>query len=210
MTALASILIVDDEAVIAEMLRDYFVAQGYEVEVAMNGGDALMLASQNRPDAVLLDIHLPGISGAEVLSRLRALDESMAVVMLSGTDDEDLARSLLQAGAFDYVRKPFNFERLDHVVGLAVAVGRQKPPHGVVLPFRSDRRAAAASPSDEAAVPHSWCGTCGQAITDEPKAVVDKGAVFHATCWLQRRPICDVTPPPDQRVGRERRLKKGF
>ena len=187
MTTLGPILIVEDEAVIAEMLRDYFVEQGYEVEVAMNGGDALMLASQNRPDAVLLDIHLPGISGAEVLSQLRALDESMAVVMLSGTDDENLARSLLKAGAFDYVRKPFNFERLDHVVGLAVAVGRQKPRHGVVLPFRPDRRAAVATPSDEAAVSRSWCGTCGLAITDEPKAVVDKGAVFHATCWLQRR-----------------------
>lgn len=209
MTALTSILIVEDEAAIAEMLHDHFVEQGYEVEVAMNGGDALMLASQNRPDAVFLDIHLPGMNGAEVLSQLRALDESMAVVMLSGTDDEDVARSLLEAGAFDYVRKPFNFERLDHVVGLAVAVGRQRPRHDVVLPFGSDRRAAVAAPSDEAAVSRSWCGTCGQVITDEPKAVVDKGALFHATCWLQRRPIDDVTPPPDQRVGREGLLEKG-
>jgi DNA-binding response OmpR family regulator len=181
-----SILIVEDEAVIAEMLRDYFVGQDYEVEVAMNGGDALMLASQKRPDAVLLDSQLPGISGAEVLSQLRALDESLAIVMLSGADDEGLARALLKAGAFDCVRKPFNFDRLDHVVGLAVAVGRQKPRHGVVLPFRSDRRAAVAAPPDETVISRSCCGTCGQAITDEPKAVVDKGAVFHATCWLQR------------------------
>jgi DNA-binding response OmpR family regulator len=187
MTARESILVVEHEAAMAEMLHDHFVGQGYEVEVAMHGGDALMLAAQCRPAAVILEIRLPETSGPAVLSQLRALDDSLAVVLLSGTDDEDLARSLLKAGAFDYVRKPFDFDRLDHVVTLAVAVGQQKARHGVVLPFRSDRRAAAASPSDEAAVSRSWCGTCGQAITDEPRAVMDKGAVFHATCWLQRR-----------------------
>src|SRR5260370_99543 len=78
------------------------------------------------------------------------------------------------------------FRSLVTVVGLAVAVGRQKPRHGVVLPFRSDRRADVTAPPDETVISRSCCGTCGQAITDEPKAVVDKGAVFHATCWLQR------------------------
>ncbi len=187
MTTQGSILIVEDEAVIAETLRDHFVEQGCAVEVAMHGGDALLLASLQRPDAVILDIELPGVSGAEVLSRLRALDDSLAIVLLSGTDDEDVARALLKAGAFDYVRKPFRFERLDHVVSLAVAVGRQKPRHGVLLPFTSDRRAVAASPSDKADISRSRCGLCGQAIADATGAVVDKGALFHSPCWLQRR-----------------------
>ena len=54
-----AILIVDDEPAVAEMLRDIFMAQGYAVDGASNGGDALMLASLSRPDAIILDIKLP-------------------------------------------------------------------------------------------------------------------------------------------------------
>ncbi len=192
MTAREFILVVEHEAAMAEMLRDHFVGQGYEVEVAMHGGDALMLAAQHRPAAVLLDIRLPETPGPAVLSQLRALDDSLAVVLLSGTDDENLARALLKAGAFDYVRKPFDFDRLDHVVALAVPGGQQKVPHGGVLPVRSDRRAAAAAPSADADMSRSRCGLCGQAIADATRAVVDKGASLHATCWLLLRA---KTPP---------------
>jgi DNA-binding response OmpR family regulator len=135
-----SILIVDDEPAVAEMLRDIFVSQGYAVDGARNGGDAVMLASLSRPDAVILDIKLPDTTGAEVLTRLRELDDSIAVVMLSGSDDEDMARSLLKAGAIDYIRKPFKFDQLTQAVGLAVEVGKGRPRRGVVLPFHPDRR----------------------------------------------------------------------
>lgn len=135
-----SILIVDDEPAVAEMLRDIFVSQGYEVDAATNGGDAVMLASLSRPDAVVLDIKLPDTTGAEVLARLRELDDSIPVVMLSGSDDEDLARALLKAGAMDYLRKPFQFDQLLQAVGLAVDVGKGRPRRGVVLPFNPVRR----------------------------------------------------------------------
>ncbi len=133
-------MIVDDEPAVAEMLRDIFLSQGYAVDGASNGGDALMLASLSRPDAVILDIKLPDTTGAEVLAKIHGLDESIPVVMLSGSDDEDMARTLLKAGAIDYIRKPFQFDQLLQAVNLAVEVGKKRPRRGVVLPFHPDRR----------------------------------------------------------------------
>ncbi len=182
MTARGVILVVEDEEAVVELLRDYLTEQGYDVDIAMNGGDALMLASLRRPDAVLLDVNLPDSSGAEVLSRLREQDPSLAVVMLSGGDDAELARPLLKAGAFDYVRKPFRFDRLDETIRLAVAVGTKKPPRGVVLPFRSDRRAAGAP--DEAP---PACAVCAEAIADVNNAIADAGRLVHAACWRRGR-----------------------
>jgi DNA-binding response OmpR family regulator len=135
-----SILIVDDELAVAEMLRDIFEGQGYAVDCAANGGDALMLASLSRPDTVILDMKLPDTTGADVLARIRGLDDSIPVVMLSGSDDEEVARALLKAGAIDYLSKPFQFDQLTQTIALAVEVGRGRPRRGVVLPFHPDRR----------------------------------------------------------------------
>lgn len=152
-TPRGSILIVDDEPAVAEMLRDIFLSQGYAVDGASNGGDALMLASLSRPDAVILDIKLPDTTGADVLARIRELDESIPVVMLSGSDDEDMARTLLKLGAMDYIRKPFQFEQLTQAVSLAVEVGKGRPRRGVVLPFHPDRRRRQAPVTEPEPVP---------------------------------------------------------
>lgn len=119
------LLVVDDEEDITAMLADHFQACGYAVEIAHNGRDALLMAAARRPDTVLLDVTMPGLEGAEVLSRLRAVDPTVSVVMLTGNGDEELARNLLRAGAFDYVRKPFELDVLERVVATAVAVGRR-------------------------------------------------------------------------------------
>ena len=119
------LLVVDDEQEITALLEEHFSACGYAVEVAHNGGDALMLAAARRPDTVVLDITMPGPDGAEVLSRLHAVDPTIAVVMLTGNGDEDLARTLLRAGAFDYVPKPFDLDVLERVISAAVAAGRR-------------------------------------------------------------------------------------
>ena len=119
------LLVVDDEQDITAVLEEHFSARGYAVDVAHNGGDALVLAAARRPDTVVLDITMPGPDGSEVLSRLRAVDPTIAVVMLTGNGDEDLARWLLRAGAFDYIRKPFELDVLERVVTAAVAAGRR-------------------------------------------------------------------------------------
>jgi DNA-binding response OmpR family regulator len=135
-----NVLIVDDEAALAEMLRDHLALEGYRVDVAMNGGDAVMLASIERPDAVILDLMLPGISGEQVFEKLRELDTSIAIVLLTGMADETIARGLLKAGAFDYLRKPTDVGRLTTTVALAVAAGREHARPRTVVPFTSDRR----------------------------------------------------------------------
>jgi DNA-binding response OmpR family regulator len=119
------LLVVDDEHEITDLLQEHFRACGYDVDVAHDGAEALVTAAARRPDAVLLDVTMPVRGGAEVLARLRALDPTVSVIMLTGNDDEALARDLLRAGAFDYVPKPFRLELLERVVAAAVAAGRR-------------------------------------------------------------------------------------
>ena len=119
------LLVVDDEPHITAVLEEHFRTCGYVVDVANNGATALVLAAARRPDAVLLDISMPGPDGGEVLARLRAIDPTVAVVMLTGNGDVELARRLLRAGAVDYVPKPFDLDALERVVATAVAVGRR-------------------------------------------------------------------------------------
>jgi DNA-binding response OmpR family regulator len=98
-----------------------------------------MLASLERPDAVILDLMLPEISGEQIFHKLRALDDSIAIVMLTGMADESVARGLLRAGAFDYLSNPPDFQRLYAAMALAMAAGRGKSRPGTVVPFLSDR-----------------------------------------------------------------------
>jgi two-component system, NtrC family, response regulator AtoC len=135
------ILIVDDDALIVELLRTYLTGLGYQTDVAMTGGEALMLVELNRPDAVILDLKLPDLSGAEILRRLRSADATIPVLMLTGNTDEGVARGLLKAGALDYICKPVRLEILETAVTTAVSVGRQRPRRGVVLQFPGTRRA---------------------------------------------------------------------
>jgi two-component system nitrogen regulation response regulator GlnG len=148
MSEQGSILIVDDEPDIGAMLAEDFRPRGYKVDVALHAGDAVMLATLERPDAVILDLMLPEISGEQIFHQLRALDPSMAIVLLTGMADETVARQLLRAGAFDYLRKPPDFERLHTAMLLAVAAGREKTRPGTIVPLTSDRWT---SPGDAAA-----------------------------------------------------------
>ena len=150
-----SILIVDDEPALAAMLEEQLSERGYKVDVALHGGDAVMLASIERPDAVILDLMLPEISGEHIFHELRTLDDSIAIVLLTGMADETVARALLRAGAFDYLRKPPDFERLHATVELAVAAGREKSRPGTVVPFTSDRRTPPGEAASDASAPEA-------------------------------------------------------
>jgi len=118
---LGRLLIVDDDPAIVEMVVDYFTGAGFEVFGAHHGGDGLMLAEQESPDMVLLDIRMPGLSGVEVLQQLKLRWPGLPVVIVSGAGDAALARRCLKRGAFDYVSKPFNWEYLHRCVGAALA-----------------------------------------------------------------------------------------
>jgi DNA-binding NtrC family response regulator len=191
-----SLLVVDDESDVADVLRDFFEEQGYAVTCAVNGRDALVLASLARPDAVILDIRMPERDGPDVLRDLLALDDSITVVMLSGTDDEEIARDLLKAGAFDYVRKPFMLDNLEQVVGLAVLVGKRKTlPDDDGSPWQCDARTLAEETPRGAA--DTWCGSCHERVpAGDTTAVRERDGLYHATCWLTR--FTGYVPPGPQ------------
>jgi len=119
------VLVVDDEDNVRDVVQEYFTSLGYEVDIAHDGAEALRCAAAIRPDVVLLDINMPGLTGDEALNRLHALDPTVPIVMLTANADEHVARDLLRRGAMDYVAKPFQLETLDRVVATAVAAGRR-------------------------------------------------------------------------------------
>jgi DNA-binding response OmpR family regulator len=119
------VLIVDDEVYITDVIQQHFTSLGYDVDVARHGAAALVRAAAVRPDVVLLDVNLPELSGDQVLDRLKTIDPTVPIVMLTGNTDEDLARSFLQRGALDYIAKPFHLAALERVVATAVALGQR-------------------------------------------------------------------------------------
>ena len=103
------LLLVDDEPRLVAALRRGLNAEGFAVEVAMDGPEAVRLAREGDFDAVVLDVMLPGLSGYEVVRRLRADDNWVPVLMLSAKDGEHDQADALDDGADDYLTKPFSF-----------------------------------------------------------------------------------------------------
>jgi two-component system response regulator (stage 0 sporulation protein F) len=118
------ILVVDDEPLIAEILKEHF-KPAYDVETALSGADALSAVARERPDVVLLDINMPRMNGVEVLKRIKRLDATIAVIMVTANEQVSVAGEALRHGAFGYVPKPFDFRYLDHMVASIFGAPRQ-------------------------------------------------------------------------------------
>ena len=106
------ILAIEDEPAILRMLERGLTAAGHQALTASTGEDGVALAESEAVDVVLLDISLPDVSGHEVLSRIRARRPGLPVLMLTARDDIDNKVRALDAGADDYLTKPFAFEEL--------------------------------------------------------------------------------------------------
>jgi len=128
--SLGRLLCVDDEAPVLEVLSEYFSTQGYSVETAGSGAEALAAVPRVRPDLVLLDVRMPGMDGLEVLKKIREIDPGLAVIMVTANEDVALARETLKLGAFDYVSKPFDFRYLDRAVSAALVQAGALAPVG--------------------------------------------------------------------------------
>jgi two-component system KDP operon response regulator KdpE len=107
-----SVLIVDDEASLRKALRTSLTASGFVVEEARNGEEALGTVQQHPFDLVLLDINMPGISGIDACRRIRGISPQAGIVMITVRDVEDDKVRALEAGADDYVTKPFKLREL--------------------------------------------------------------------------------------------------
>ncbi|NDJ76709.1 MAG: response regulator [Chloroflexi bacterium] len=114
MTDKSHILIVEDDLDLSEMLNAYFRVQGYEVQTAAWGEDAVRLTQEVRPDLVVLDIRLPDIDGYEVCRRLRTHRRTQDVPIIFLTEKRDRVDKLvgLELGVVDYITKPFDIQEL--------------------------------------------------------------------------------------------------
>ena len=109
---MARILIAEDEERISAFIKNGLTANGYAVSVAADGVTALDYASTGEFDLVILDVGLPGMDGFEVLRKLRAANNPIAVIILTARDSVADTVSGLEGGADDYMPKPFRFEEL--------------------------------------------------------------------------------------------------
>src|SRR5918997_6348568 len=105
---MAALLLVDDDAPIRRMLQRTLAAEGYDVEAAADGGAALAAVERNLPDAIVLDVAMPGNDGLAVTRRLRAKGLRVPILLLTARDAVEERVAGLDAGADDYLVKPFD------------------------------------------------------------------------------------------------------
>jgi len=115
------VLVVEDHAdtldLIAEMLRRF----SYQVRTAVTAAQAVRSVAADRPDAILLDVKLPDAAGVAGLEQLRRVLPDVPIIMLTANTDAAVARETLKRGAFDYITKPFDVDRVRSVLEAALA-----------------------------------------------------------------------------------------
>jgi DNA-binding response OmpR family regulator len=117
----ARILVIDDTPGVVDILAAHLRAEGYVVSGALTGDEGLKDFMLVRPDLVLLDITLPGeMNGIELLKRIRSINPTGRVIMVTGNTDQASAREALELGALAYIGKPFDFAYLKRVVAAAL------------------------------------------------------------------------------------------
>ena len=134
------VLVVDDEPVLVDTIRYNLRREGYDVQVATDGNEALKLAQAASPDLVVLDLMLPGMDGLEVCRQLRR-ESTVPILMLTAKDDEVDKIVGLEVGADDYMTKPFSMRELLARVRAMLRRSRmqqQTPAADAAQPVRSD------------------------------------------------------------------------
>jgi two-component system response regulator HydG len=119
-TPVANILIVDDEFSVRDSLASWFRQDGFHVETAESAQEALRKMQEGTFAVALLDIKMPGMDGLELQERIRAIDQGVAVIMITAFATVETAVQALKQGAFDYVTKPVDPDELSHLVGRAL------------------------------------------------------------------------------------------
>ncbi len=117
---MSHILIVDDEEAVCWALQRALTRDGHRVAVAASAEEAFVLASKQRPDAIVLDVRLPGLDGLSALGQLRQLSGDAPVIVVTAFGNLSTAVSAVEGGAFDYLAKPFDLDQALEIVGRAL------------------------------------------------------------------------------------------
>lgn len=118
------LLLADDDPSILNVLTRFLKSVGFEVLTAQDGAEAVLLARERKPDIVLLDILMPKKDGIEVLKELVPEMPESGFIMITGNEDEEVARACLKLGAFDYIEKPVNLELLGNILKARMLIQR--------------------------------------------------------------------------------------
>ncbi len=124
-----SILVVDDELLIRDLLYDFFSSQGWEISVAENGEKALEIVRSRKIDLVLSDIKMPEMDGLTLASMLSQSYPNIPVVLMTGYPSVDTAVSALRNKVADYIIKPFNINQLFKLVEAKISDKDKKEEH---------------------------------------------------------------------------------
>jgi PAS domain S-box-containing protein len=126
------VLIVDDEPRMCDSLKVLLSGQGYDTQTGQSGKEAMECLSKDRFDLVLLDIVMPDMTGHQLMDYISSQDQETVVILMTGHASVDSAVESLRRGAYDYLRKPFDFEELLKRVGNALDQSRLKKEHELV------------------------------------------------------------------------------
>jgi len=118
------VLVVDDDARVREVLRDVVIDQGYQVVDIENGERAIEEMEKQHFDLVFLDLVLPGLSGVDVLDKLKAKDEKATVAIITGYGDDAIALEAMSMGPLLLIRKPFRVEDVVRVLNIVMKARR--------------------------------------------------------------------------------------
>ncbi|KZM51419.1 response regulator [Labrenzia sp. OB1] len=130
-----AIYIVDDDPAVRDALSVLFNMEGYVVETFSDGDTFIKSASKAVPACVMLDVHMPGRSGIEILKALNAEHYPAPIFIISGQGDIPMAVEAIRNGAFDFVEKPFSAETVLERVKESIAAMKQRQPQDKVLAF---------------------------------------------------------------------------
>jgi CheY-like chemotaxis protein len=128
---MANLLIIDDEQAICWGLAQLGKRLGHEVATASSAEQGLELATRQRPDAILLDVRLPGMDGLAALPRLKELVPAAPVIVMTAHGDLSTAVEAVRQGAFDYIAKPFDLARIERLIQRALAQPKAATPPSI-------------------------------------------------------------------------------
>ncbi len=112
------LLVIDDDLPTCDFLKSFFSNRGYKVFVANDGDQAISIIKEERLDIILLDVRMPGLSGIEVLQKIKEIDKNPKVIMMSAVDEKVVVELAMKYGAVDYITKPLSLEWLERDVFL--------------------------------------------------------------------------------------------